>query len=362
MGEPVVNGSVVHMGLFPLLEFLQTKNYEGYESVTQTGIQNYTPSDRLGSGGYGTVFRLREDASLARKQIEADEENVQRWGPLLMRLQYGRTAEGKFRPGQVWTFSRPNLQERKGVDFNTCNQILGEMRWIQRQRGSSKLHPVLHWQWSGNLIYLYTPLCDGDLLSFANTHYRLLHIEGCYWKKLVEDLGSAVEYMHSMEVAHLDIKPPNVLVKNRRGEVSFLLSDYDFLRDLKVGHERGKYDTYWMGSGGSVTPNMIYNRIQLCNKTNRTLLSVYLPGVDIFAFASTLLQSLYLPIEKVFAASLGHDWYEPLRLCRTQLSRAQYDMCLVCLQEADRDVVKQKSAFQDLVRWPQQQRGRVVLC
>ena len=366
MGFPVVNGGVLKMDLFQVLESMHAARYEGMESFTQTGIGEFTVRQKLGQGSFGVVVRVDSkdgNVSLARKQIDGNANSVKEWSKLLMRLQYGRTAAETFSVGEMWSF-------RKGdpvKNFVTCEKIVNEMRSMRQCLGWDKLHPILHWAPvpGGAMLDLYTPLCIGDLKDYVNANRSQMHMEGPTWKQLVGDLGSAVDYMHGMDVAHLDIKPENVLVKDLGGgSVCFLLSDYDFLWDLKS--VRAPLD--W-GSPAYGTPSLAYN-IDECRRAGAEgrkphMRMVYLPGADVYTFAVTVLMSLYMPEYKKMAAEFSSSAREPI-LFHPSLQQSDLGgTCLLCISESDKYTARQQAAFHALLRWatssqrsPQQ---RVVL-
>ena len=83
-----------------------------------------------------------------------------------------------------------------------------------------------------------------------------------------------MNYIHFHSMAHLDIKPDNVLYKGNR----FLLTDFDTLSE-------GDYGIFAGGSNGYVPPSVVHN---ICVESKG--LGVWLRGVDYYAFCVTILK------------------------------------------------------------------------
>lgn len=68
-------------------------------------------------------------------------------------------------------------------------------------------------QWDRNNIYLIMEYCGGgDLGSFIK-HYGSL--SEAVTRRFFHQLALAIQYMRTMNVAHMDLKPQNILLTNR---------------------------------------------------------------------------------------------------------------------------------------------------
>lgn len=68
-------------------------------------------------------------------------------------------------------------------------------------------------QWDRNNIYLIMEYCGGGDLSSLIKHYGSL--PETVARRFFRQLASAIQYMRAMNVAHMDLKPQNILLTNR---------------------------------------------------------------------------------------------------------------------------------------------------
>ena len=272
----------------------------------------YGKRNSLGSGGYGTVYPVSwpEQKRYAVKvmTIKSEEEKkyLERFSKNLMTLQYGPTAAHFFNPGQRWHFVREPkkddqatfrtyVREPKKVDqatFRTCDLIIAELSSLQRETGYWNLHHIDHMQKYKDMletddvlmhVNIFTKLCWGDVYTLMFSEKDIFAT--AEWNTLVKDLGAAMHYIHSKGMAHLDIKPNNVLYnKEADGKNFFMLTDYDLMRSTA---ERGEYTTSVTGTPGFVPPSMEHNYW-----VDGDELKVWLYGMDLYAFSVTILSVL----------------------------------------------------------------------
>ena len=86
-----------------------------------------------------------------------------------------------------------------------------------------------------NLLFLILDFCPGGSLEDVITSKRLLHTNQMY--EYVYSLLQALEYMHNQKIAHLDIKPSNILI-DAYGRVKF--ADFG-LAQYVLGNRTNKY-------------------------------------------------------------------------------------------------------------------------
>ena len=97
-------------------------------------------------------------------------------------------------------------------------------------------------------------------------------------KQLVKDMVIAVEYMHGQDMAHLDIKPENVLVCLRQGAVvQGKLCDLGFTTNLKIGKDHG----CWNGTPGYIPPELYCSGYDFKAPKARMLHDAYSLGLTI---------------------------------------------------------------------------------
>lgn len=68
-------------------------------------------------------------------------------------------------------------------------------------------------QWDRNNVYLIMEYCAGGHLGSFIKHYGSL--SEAVTRRLFRQLASSIRYMRAMNVAHMDLKPQNILLTNR---------------------------------------------------------------------------------------------------------------------------------------------------
>lgn len=246
----------------------------------------FNKNERLGSGGSGIVYSVVSHNDLAVKITYYGHGYLER----VMVLQYGKTAAKIFKPAEKWIF---NNKEK----FEALDEIISELRSMQQHPGYEKLHHILHMsRLNDNKIHLFTERCAGSLCSLYTSKTGLFITRSDVWKTLVQDLVNAMNYIHHMEMAHLDIKPGNVLYK-KVGEdyYTFLLTDYDFLTEASKDY----VDKVSNGSLGYTLPTIAYNQ-----KTSSDEYDIWLHGADMYALCITIL----CPIPEMHTVIFGHNY------------------------------------------------------
>jgi serine/threonine protein kinase len=72
--------------------------------------------------------------------------------------------------------------------------------------------------------YLALELCDGNLLTAFTNINRFDIVE---LQNYILQLTLAVGFLHENNIQHRDIKPQNILWKNKKGKIALILSDFD---------------------------------------------------------------------------------------------------------------------------------------
>ncbi|OTF73286.1 hypothetical protein BLA29_001636 [Euroglyphus maynei] len=149
----------------------------------------------LDRGGYGVVYiahDLRKDMNVACKQIEMDR-----------------------------TFHRNAFEDNKN-----------ELLTIERVRHPYVIKVYCHFVVQGNgfnRMYIFMALADGgNLYKFLKNRNSLITEQQCrlYFAQIL----CGINHMHSVGIAHRDIKPQNVLLRSNRNSISgdYILVVTDF--------------------------------------------------------------------------------------------------------------------------------------
>jgi len=90
----------------------------------------------------------------------------------------------------------------------------------------------------------------GELFSRVGASDYDLTEEKC--KKFTINLIKALNYIHERHIIHLDLKPQNIMMKNKTDEFSIKLIDFGLAKRL----ERGKVRTGFVGTVGFMAPEI----------------------------------------------------------------------------------------------------------
>lgn len=108
------------------------------------------------------------------------------------------------------------------------------------------------------------------------------------------DVINCVEFIHSFDIIHIDIKPENIVIFKENGKYIPKLIDFEFARDLKG---KFSFDSDRLnGTRGSTDPN-IFNQLKYCDYAEYSIgTDTYSVGVviyEIFANRRFKLPKLY---------------------------------------------------------------------
>jgi len=90
----------------------------------------------------------------------------------------------------------------------------------------------------------------GELFSKVGASNYNLTEEKC--KNFVIEMLKALNYIHELQIIHLDLKPQNIMMKNRRDEFKIKLIDFGLAKKL----QRGKVKTGFVGTVGFMAPEI----------------------------------------------------------------------------------------------------------
>ncbi|VIO86753.1 Uncharacterized protein BM_BM9610 [Brugia malayi] len=115
--------------------------------------------------------------------------------------------------------------------------IVSEIRILKNLKHRNIVH-LYDFQWDRNNIYLIMEYCGGgDLGSFIK-HYGSL--PEAITRLCFRQLAAAIQYMRAMNVAHMDLKPQNILLTNRR-KPFIKVSDFGLSQYLKKNEQTSSF-------------------------------------------------------------------------------------------------------------------------
>ncbi len=178
-------------------------------------LKNYVFSERLGSGSYGDVYK----------------------------------AHGK-------TGAREAVAVKCVLKSKLCkaeiDNIVTEISMMKKLK-----HPYIvemrDFSWDANYIYIIMDYCGGGDLSKFIKARRVLDEQVC--RTFLRQLASALQYLRSKNVAHMDLKPSNILLSSPRKPV-LKLADFGFAQYFSEEETQSKIK----GSPLYMAPEMLLER------------------------------------------------------------------------------------------------------
>lgn len=148
-----------------------------------------------------------------------------------------------------------------------------------------------------DLIILQMELCERDILGLSFDDNSVC--------KLIHDVASALDVIHSSGFLHLDVSPSNILIKGNQ----FKLADFGTVI------ENGTFQRGDEGAGPYVSPEIF-----AFPGNPKTGYVIVTPSTDIFSFGVVLLEIL----SGFFAPRGGHPKYTALRNGQVKLNDGTY--------------------------------------
>ena len=159
-------------------------------------LREYNFSEKLGSGTYGDVFK----------------------------------ACRKSGPREV--FAVKCVQKAK-MSKTESDAIVAEISILKKLKHDFIVQ-MTDFQWDSNYIYIIMEFCGGgDLSRYIKIHKRLPE-KIC--QRFLQQLGSALQFLRSKDIAHMDLKPNNILLSLNNPKISGLvlkLADFGFAQTFK---------------------------------------------------------------------------------------------------------------------------------
>lgn len=115
-----------------------------------------------------------------------------------------------------------------------------------------KIHSIFE---RNQKIYVFMQNADnGDLLDFIRHHGRIKEPEAKFWFK---QLVSAVKYLHSLDIAHRDIKCENILLSKRW---NLKLTDFGFAKFCPESGNVINFSSTYCGTATYAAPEILLNQ------------------------------------------------------------------------------------------------------
>ncbi|XP_020954701.1 serine/threonine-protein kinase ULK3 isoform X1 [Sus scrofa] len=188
-------------------------------------LEGFILTERLGSGTYATVYKAyakkdtREVVAIkcvAKKSLnKASVENLLTEIEILKGIRH------------------PHIVQLKDFQVWTCGGATPKEGW--RKDPLSKPPLCLSSQWDSDNIYLIMEFCaGGDLSRFIHTR-RILPEKVA--RVFMQQLASALQFLHERNISHLDLKPQNILLSSLE-KPHLKLADFGFAQHMSPWDEK----------------------------------------------------------------------------------------------------------------------------
>ena len=131
---------------------------------------------------------------------------------------------------KLYAIKEINMQNKEFVDNEI--KILKDMK----SKYSTEFIELIE---KNDYVYLITELCDGNLNDLLNEKNGNLDITTIF--NIIFQLNEVLKLMHSKEIEHTNLKPENILIKNKN-DTHIKLSDYILTKyNSKFKNNRSAY-------------------------------------------------------------------------------------------------------------------------
>ena len=179
------------------------------------------------------------------------------------------------------------------IDLHRHVKMLSELQRMKLHPGRAHIHRVIHYD--ATIPAIFSEACNGTLQQLRQTNPKDLFTAtpllnstwkmSAEWLRVARHVGSAMLYMQTMGVVHLDIKGSNIFYRKRSdGSNHYMLSDFGFCSGVRnTGDYLRCRTTLYFEPIAWRTPSMLaYNPPQLSLYTFAALMvsCLKLPGIS----------------------------------------------------------------------------------
>ena len=129
---------------------------------------------------------------------------------------YGDVYKASKRSGAREVVAIKCLQKTK-MSKNEADAIVAEISILKKLKHDFIVE-MLDFQWDSKQIYIIMEYCGGgDLSKYIKKHVKLPE-KIC--KRFLQQLGSALKFLRSKDIAHMDLKPQNILITTNHPQIA----------------------------------------------------------------------------------------------------------------------------------------------
>lgn len=183
--------------------------------ASAVSLPGYVFGDKLGSGSYATVYKAFSKTS--KREVVAIK-----------------------------------CVEKSSLNKPATENLLTEISILKKMK-HEHIVEMKDFLWDNKHIYIIMELCSGgDLSTFVKTRRTLPEK---VVKRFLQQLAIALQYLRSHNIAHMDLKPQNILLSSRQNP-TLKLADFGFAQYLKPQDDA----TSMRGSPLYMAPEILLNR------------------------------------------------------------------------------------------------------
>ncbi|KAI1727474.1 protein kinase domain-containing protein [Ditylenchus destructor] len=104
--------------------------------------------------------------------------------------------------------------------------------------------------------YIALELCECDLDIYVKNKEIRVNYE-ISELAILKQASEGIAHLHSIKIVHRDVKPKNILMNNRNGNIRVLISDFGFCKKIKQGHNSISMMSGMAGTVGWMAPECI---------------------------------------------------------------------------------------------------------
>ncbi|XP_071488467.1 serine/threonine-protein kinase ULK3-like [Diadema antillarum] len=133
-----------------------------------------------------------------------------------------------YRKGQQREVVAVKCVLKKSLNKISTENLLQEIELLKTLK-HEYIVELKDFQWDSNYIYLIMEYCSGGDLS--QTIYQRIALPESTVKTFLRQLASALRFLHSKKITHMDLKPQNLLLSNSYNPV-LKVADFGFAQNI----------------------------------------------------------------------------------------------------------------------------------